>query len=65
MRARLGTAQAIAATAHKIAHILYYDVLLSKEPYTESIFHLCDEQAHFREETRLRKQAAVLGFQVA
>jgi transposase len=63
MRARLGTAQAITATPHKIARILY--VLLSKEPYTESILHLYDEQAQFREETRLRKQAALLGFQVA
>jgi transposase len=63
MRAKLGTAQAITATAHKIARILYH-VLLSKEPYTESIFHLCDEQAQFRAETRLRKQAALLGFQV-
>jgi hypothetical protein len=43
MRAKLGTAQAITATAHKIARILYH-VLLSKEPYTESIFHLCDKQ---------------------
>jgi transposase len=63
MRAKLGTAQAITATAHKIARILYH-VLLSKEPYTESIFHLCDEQAQFRAEKRLRKQAAQLGFQV-
>jgi hypothetical protein len=30
----------------------------------QSIFHLCDEQAQFRGETRLRKQAALLGFQV-
>src|SRR6202162_547049 len=43
MRAKLGTAQAITATAHKIARVLYH-VLLSKQPYTESIFHLCDEQ---------------------
>ena len=63
MRAKLGTAQAITATAHKIARILYH-VLLSKQPYTESIFHLCDEQAQFRAEKRLRKQAAQLGFQV-
>jgi transposase len=63
MRAKLGPAQAITATAHKIARILYH-VLLNKEPYTESIFHLCDEQARFRAEIRLRKQAAQLGFQV-
>jgi transposase len=63
MRAKLGTAQAITATAHKIARILYH-VLSPKEPYTETIFHLYDEQAHHRAEIRLRKQAAHLGFQL-
>jgi transposase len=63
MRAKLGTAQAITATAHKIARILYY-VLLTKEPYTETVFHRCDEQAQHRAEMRLRKQAARLGFQL-
>ena len=63
MRARLGTAQAITATAHKIARILYH-VLSTKEPYAESVFHRCDEQAQRRAEMRLRKQAARLGFQL-
>ena len=63
MRAKLGTAQAITATAHKIARILYH-VLLTKQPYAETVFHRCDEQAHQRAEMRLRKQAAQLGFQV-
>ena len=44
MRAKLGTAQAITATAHKIARILYH-VLLTKEPYAETVFHRCDQQA--------------------
>ncbi|MDT7811438.1 MAG: transposase [Acidobacteriaceae bacterium] len=44
MRARLGNAQAITATAHKLARIVYH-LLRSKEPYSESIFHRCDEQA--------------------
>ena len=44
MRAKLGTPQAITATAHKLARILY-GVLLTKEAYTEIIFHRCDEQA--------------------
>jgi len=44
MRAKLGTAQAITATAHKIARILYH-VLLTKEPYAETVFYRCDEQA--------------------
>jgi hypothetical protein len=63
MRAKLGTAQAITATAHKIARILYH-VLLTKEPYSETVFHRCDEQAQQRAEIRLRKQAARLGFQL-
>ncbi len=63
MRAKLGTAQAITATAHKIARILYH-VLLTKEPYAETVFHHCDEQAQQRAEMRLRKQAAQLGFQL-
>ena len=63
MRAKLGTAQAITATAHKIARILYH-VLSTKEPYAETVFHRCDEQAQRRAEMRLRKQAAFLGFQL-
>jgi hypothetical protein len=61
LRAKLGTAQAITATAHKIARILYH-VLRTKEPYSETIFHRCDEQAQLRAEVRLRKHAAQLGF---
>jgi hypothetical protein len=63
MRAKLGTAQAITATAHKIARVLYH-VLLTKEPYTETVFHRSDEHARRRAEMRLRKQAALLGFQI-
>ena len=63
MRAELGTAQAITATAHKIARVLYH-VLLTKHPYAETVFHKSDEHARRRAEMRLRKQAALLGFQV-
>ena len=63
MRAKLGAAQAITATAHKIARILYH-VLLTKEQYAETVFHRCDEEARQRAEMRLRKQAAHLGFQL-
>ena len=38
MRARLGNAQAITATAHKLARIVYH-FLSSREPYTETVFH--------------------------
>jgi len=63
MRAKLGTAQAITATAHKIARILY-PVLSTKQPYTETVFHRCYDQALRRAEMRLRKQAAQLGLQL-
>jgi hypothetical protein len=63
MRARLGTPQAITATAHKIARVLYH-VLITKEPYNETLFHHLDEQALKRAEARLRKQASSLGFQL-
>jgi transposase len=63
LRAKLGAAQAVTATAHKLARVLYH-VLRTKEPYTETLFHQYDEQAQQRAETRLRKQAASLGFQL-
>jgi transposase len=63
MRAKLGTAQAITATAHKIARVLYH-VLRTKQPYAETVFHRSDEHARRRAEMRLRKQAALLGFQI-
>ncbi len=31
---------------------------------TETVFHRCDEHAKLRAEMRLRKQAAMLGFQI-
>jgi hypothetical protein len=60
---KLGTAQAITATAHKIARVLCH-VLLTKEPYAETVFHQSDEHARLRAEMRLLKHAALLGFQV-
>jgi transposase len=63
MRAKLGTAQAMTATAHKIARVPYH-VLLATEPYAETVFHRSDEHARRRAEMRLRKQPALLGFQI-
>jgi len=61
LRARLGAPQATTATAHKLARIIYH-VLRTKTPYNESIFYECDEQARQRNESRLRKKAAEMGF---
>jgi transposase len=63
MRARLGTPQATTATAHKMARIIYH-VLRTKTPYNETVFYECDEQVRRRAETRLRKKAAEMGFQL-
>jgi transposase len=63
MRAKLGAAQATTATAHKMARVIYH-VLRTKTPYTETVFHECDEQARQRTENRLRRRAAEMGFQL-
>jgi transposase len=64
MKWRLGAAEAITATAHKLARIVYH-LLSTKEPCSESVLARCDQQANIRAEVRLRKQAASLGFQLA
>jgi transposase len=63
MRRKLGAAEAVTATAHKLARILYH-VLRTKEAYNESVFLRHDQEAIKRAEDRLRKQAAKLGFQI-
>jgi len=60
---KLGRPQAITATAHKLAQIVYH-LLSTKEAYTESVFHRSEAETIRRAEYRLRKQAAQLGFQV-
>jgi hypothetical protein len=63
MRSKLGTASAITATAHKIARVIYH-VLLTKEPYRETVFYQCEEQSRERAQLRLRRYAHQLGFQL-
>jgi transposase len=60
---RLGRPQAITATAHKRARIVY-PLLGTKEAYNESVFHKSEADTIRRAESRLRKQAAQLGFQI-
>ena len=60
---KLGKPQAITATAHKLARIVYH-LLGTKGAYNETVFHRCDEEALRRERFRLRRQAAQLGFQL-
>jgi transposase len=61
MKFRLGAPQAITATAHKLARIIYH-MLRTKEAYAESILAKCDELAITRAQARLRRQAARLGY---
>lgn len=60
---KLGKPQAVTATAHKLARIIYH-LLSTKEPYNESVFHKCEQETLRRAEMRLRKQAAQLGYQI-
>jgi transposase len=61
MRARLGTEQAITATAHKLARIIYH-MLKHRQSYQPLSAEAYDEQHRQREITRLKRQAAKLGF---
>lgn len=61
MKWRLGAPQAITATAHKLARIIFH-MLSTKEPYDESVLAKLDEHASVKAELRLRAKAAKLGF---
>jgi transposase len=63
IRARLGGPQAITATAHKLARIVYH-LLTTGQPYDESVFLKEEQKQAQRYEKRLRKQAQILGFQL-
>jgi len=60
---KLGKPQAITATAHKLARIIFH-VLSTKEPYNENVFCRSEAETLKRAETQLRLQAAHLGFQI-
>ena len=60
---KLGRPQAITATAHKLARVVYH-LLTTGQAYDESVFLLEDQKQAERQEKRLRKQARTLGFQL-
>jgi len=60
---KLGKAQAITATAHKLSRIVYH-MLVTKEPYREEVFQRSEEEEFRRAASRLQRQAAQLGFTV-
>jgi transposase len=63
MRARLGGPQAVTATAHKLARIVYH-LLTTGQAYDETVFLHEDKKQAQRHETHLRRQANALGFQL-
>jgi hypothetical protein len=58
---KLGRPQAITATAHKLAQIIFH-LLTTKEAYNESVFHKTEEETIRRAQYRLRRQAPNLVF---
>lgn len=63
MCARMDKAAAITATAHKLARIIYH-LLTTGERYEEAVFAQDQERARLRRERRMRRDAAVLGYQL-
>ena len=63
MRAKLGPPQAVTATAHKLARIVYH-LLTTGQAYDESIFAKDAERYTKHVERRLKAQARALGFQL-
>ena len=60
-RARLGTPQAITATAHKMARIIYH-LITHHVAYDDSVLDTHQRQDRKRRERNLRNQARALGF---
>ena len=63
MRARLGTPEAITATAHKLARIIYH-LVTHRVAYDDSILAAQERQDLQRFERRLRNQARALGYEL-
>jgi transposase len=63
MRARLGAPQAITATAHKLARIIYH-LISTRTPYDETVFAKEQDKQKLRLHKRLCNQAQRLGFQL-
>ncbi len=63
IRARLGAPQAITATAHKLARIIYH-MLTTGHTYDETVFETEQQKQNLRLHKRLQKQAQSLGFKL-
>lgn len=63
MKARMGPAKAITATAHKLARIVY-TMLLTRTPYVEKGVDFYEQEYQRRRVARLKRNARDLGFQL-
>jgi len=62
-RARLGAPSAITATAHKLARIIFH-LLTTGKAYDESVFAIEEQRQRLRLESKLKRQAQQLGYQL-
>lgn len=63
MRSKLGAPKAITATAHKLARIVYH-LMITREPYDETVFVRSEISYRQRTEKRLITQAQALGYRL-
>lgn len=63
METKTGKPEAVTATAHKLARIVFH-LLTTRQEYDESVFIKYEKEAAARAETKLRKQAQRRGFQI-
>jgi transposase len=63
MKAKLGPSGAITATAHKIA-VIFYTMVKNQVEYDGTIWAARDAERKKRQETRLRRQAKQLGYEL-
>jgi len=62
-RGRKGPAEAITATAHKLARIVFH-MVTTGEAYDASVFAKAEQKHRFHQENRLRSNAFKLGFKL-
>ena len=61
LKARVGPEQAITATAHKLARIIYH-MLKTRQPYDPAVLQATDQRRHQRDIAALKRRAAKLGY---
>ena len=62
-KARLGTAKAITAMAHKLARILWH-MIKYRAPYDPAVWNKAEEKLRKKKIKRLHQTAAALGYRL-